>query len=169
MTATVSGPFAPINLVARNTFANYLLDTARWRLQVAEDFPDDTRNGHAVLALAELAGIVRTDPNLEGPVNTVYAMSEAWGMGEFSPCEETWRVIGRYGFGGWQPEPVAFIEELLDLEVDGAITAMKCDSADNAEALGSLRSYLSAYGYHPAAARIDAALADAKTAEPGEQ
>jgi post-segregation antitoxin (ccd killing protein) len=112
----------------REDLAELVERQAGWRALVAEDYPDDPRNGQAVAALSALATYIRSlpadDPQLVRLARASYR-GTAYGLGWEGIGGGNWRyALGRYGFHQPVPEPLDGLDALTDAaEEDRAASA----------------------------------------------
>jgi hypothetical protein len=82
----------------RKMIADYLDETARWRQEKAEEYPDDARNGRCASVLREMAAEVRAMERSDPSLAVLESMHERWDLDVFSPGEDGARLVGRWGF-----------------------------------------------------------------------
>lgn len=112
-----------LNGSGRQMLVDFLLEQAKWRSRVAEDYPEDGRNEQSAAALTGLAEFVQRIP-VDHPAFVAINILDGYGGGggimlggsEFSS------VAGRFGFANkWIPpteeDMEQFVTELVDTYV----------------------------------------------------
>lgn len=98
----------------RDGLAEDAESTANWRLNVAQDYPDDERNIRCADTLRALAAYFRAMPDDDPALGDLLALHQPDTDYELMPWHgERWNyVLGRAGFRGPQA-PAAVFEDLL--------------------------------------------------------
>jgi len=104
----------------RAAFAERFEYASDSRLNVAEEYPEDTRNRRSAKALRELADYVRALPDTDPTIRRYLRHDDLLGYvhpDENTPGEEAARAVFQYGFHPSDP-PAAFLTRYVDYFLD---------------------------------------------------
>jgi len=125
----------------RQILVNFLIEQARWRERVAEDYPEDHRNKQSTLALAGLAEFVRRMPVGHPSFVAINTLQNYGGSG-FLSGDEFSSMAGRFGFANNWVGPdeegmEQFVVDLVDVYVREWLDSYADADADDWEAIAA--------------------------------
>lgn len=99
----------------RDSLALAVENTAAWRAEKAEEYPEDRRNARSAAALRDLAAGVSELPDDSPSLRRLWDLQQRL-EGEPALAEAENLVLGRYGFDAPEPTPdaEAFVAQYAD-------------------------------------------------------